>query len=206
MKVTVLNESKDFDNKDGVFEQIQTFINKKISDQEMYFSHMSIDGIDIYHDLDLYIEEHLFQIENIKVELRTASEFISDLISSIHHYVERALPELVQLSGDFYKASQSNLWEKLNDLIEAIQWIHESIMSIDREKARPSNWDKYLIIASSFETLFPNLLEALEAQDNILIADIISYEIMPLFQDIDKIKIIEDTDVEGQSNNDERQY
>ncbi|MDQ0156916.1 hypothetical protein [Robertmurraya andreesenii] len=189
MKVTVLNEIKIFDNKNNAFEHIQEFINNSLGEsQEVYFSHMNIDGIDIYHDYELYIEEHLNDIDSIKIVVKTANEFINDITTSIYQYVERALPELKQLSDDFYQSSKASFWDKLSDLLEGIQWIHESIMLIDKEKLRPANWDKYLITASSFESNFPTLLEALEAQDNILIADILSYEITPLFQDLNRIK------------------
>lgn len=189
MQVTVLNETNNFDNKSGVFEQVQTFINNALENSDVYFSHMIIDGVEVYHDFEFYIEDHLSQIENIHVEVRTASEFIQNIVESIQQYVERAFPEIKQLADSFYQSSQSGSWDKLHDLFEAIQWIHESILSIDREKARPSNWDKFLIIASSFETIFPNMLEALEARDTILIADILTYEITPLFQDIQQLNL-----------------
>lgn len=193
MKVTVLDETKNINNTNSVYEQVQTFINNTIDNKDVFFSHMVIDGVEIYHDFEFYVEDHLSEIEHIHVEVRTAEEFIQDIISSIQQYVESALPELKQLSDEFYQTSQSSSWGKLHDLFEALQWIHESIMSIDREKARPSDWDEKLVISSSFEPIFPNLLEALEAKDNILIADIITYEIIPLFQRLGQMKSSEDS-------------
>jgi len=189
MKVTVNNNTKKFENKNGVFEQIQDFLNKSLIDSEMFFSHMIIDEVEVYHDYELYIEDRLSKIENILIEVKSYLEFTNDIILSIHDYSDRALPELKQLSDAFYQSSTSSSWSNLDDLVEALQWIYNAIMSIDKEKDTPSNWDKYITIAASFEVLFPNLLEALETQDHILIADIIAYEIIPLFQDINQLDL-----------------
>lgn len=191
MQVTILDETNHFNKISGVFEQVQTFINHILENKKVYFSHMIIDGVEVYHDYEYYIEDHLSQIENIHVEVKTPTEFIQDIVDSIQQYVERALPEIKQLADSFYQSSQSESWDKLHDLIEAIQWIHESIVLIDREKAKPYDWDKFLITASSFENIFPNMMEALEARDNILIADILTYEISPLFQEIHQLNLSE---------------
>lgn len=189
MKVTVMNNTKSFDNKDGVYEQIQGFLNKVLIDNELFFSHMVIDGIEIYHDYEFYIEDRLTEIKNILIEVKSSSEFANDIILSLHDYSKKAPSELEELSNSFYQSSTSDSWQNLNELLEAVQWIYNVIMSIDKEKERPSNWDNYISIAVSFERLFPNLLEALESQDNILIADIIVYEFIPLFQNINQLDL-----------------
>lgn len=188
MKVTILNKTKQFDNIDGVFMEIQTFLSECLKGQDIYFSHFIIDGVEIYSDYEFYIEDHINEIESIKIEVKTALQFSKDIVDSIHHYTEKAIREIKILADSFYQASISESWQKLNDLLEAVQWIHEAILTIDKENSKPSDWDKYYSIVSSFEAIFPELLQALESQDNIFVADILTHEILPLFKELNQLR------------------
>lgn len=197
MRVTIQNEVKTFDNINGVFAQIQTFLNESMFEKELFFSHMVIDGVEIHNDYEFYIEDHLREIENITIEVKTERQFTDDIIISIHEYLRRAMPEIKLLSDSFYQSSSTEAWQKLSDLFEAIQWLHGAIMSISKEKSQTDNWDQYIFNASSLEGIFPDLLQALEAQDNTLIADLLAYEIIPLFEQLQQLSKNKDSDLKG---------
>lgn len=197
MRVTIQDEIKTFDNINGVFEQIQTFLDESLLEKELYFSHMVIDGVEIYNDYEFYIEDHLRKIENIIIEVKTEWQFTDDIIISIHEYLRRAMPEIKLLSNSFYQSSSTEAWKKLSDLFEAIQWIHGAIMSINNKKSQIENGEQYIFNAASLEGIFPDLLQALEAQDNTLIADLLMYEIIPLLEKLQQLKTNKGSDFKG---------
>ncbi|MDZ5471958.1 hypothetical protein SM124_09380 [Bacillus sp. 31A1R] len=184
MKIRLLNNTKYLNKSNDIYDEIEVFINDILLDGELYFSHMIIDGVEVYDNYEIYIEENLLRIENIIVEVKTVLQFFTSIILSINEYSSNAIPELKQLSTAFYNSSSSESWKKLTDFLEALQWINEAIVSINSKEIKPNHGDKYLGITASFENVFPNLLEALEGQDNIFIADILNYEIIPLLQDL----------------------
>lgn len=56
------------------------------------------------------------------------------------------------------------------------------IEKIDQIKHSIVNWGKFVKSIAVFEVELPNLMEAIENKDSILIADIIQYEILPQFE------------------------
>lgn len=184
MKVSIMDEVKEVKNTHTAFEQIEGIINDSITNSGFYLSHMNIDGVEIFTDYEFYIEDHISHIENIKIEVKSIEEFANEILTSIYDYAQRSVSEIKILSEAFYHSPSAETWGNLHDLIEAIQWMHEAINSINNESKQPSNWNSYLSIIKEFESIFPNLMEALETQDSILTADILQYEIVPVFDNL----------------------
>lgn len=184
MKVSIMDEVKEVKNTHTAFEQIEGIINDSITNSGFYLSHMNIDGVEIFTDYEFYIEDHLSHIENIKIEVKSTEEFADEILTSIYDYAQRAVSEIKVLSEAFYHSPSAETWGSLHDLIEAIQWMHEAINSINNENKQPANWNSYLSIIKEFESIFPNLMEALETKDSILTGDILQYEIAPVFDNL----------------------
>lgn len=188
MNVTILNKTITLDNND-IISQIQTHLDEILINKDKYFSHMIIDNIEIYSDYELYIDEKRSEIKEIIVVVKTTEELLMDIFTSIKNYANGAMAELNSLADVFYQTMTSETWLRFRELLEAIEWLNGALKSIDQEKTRLANPNKWLLINSSLEVLLPNLLEALESQDNILIADIITHEIIPLFEELIDIEL-----------------
>lgn len=161
-----------------VFDRINDFLVK----ETLFFSHLVIDGEEVYGDPEDYIQEHLSTIRKVEVKTLTVMEFVGELLTSLNEYAKRGIPEIGNLIEEFYQGPIENSWLTLHQLLEGIEWIYETIKSIDATKHNISGWDDFITGAATFEAELPNLLEAIENRDNILIADIIQYEILPQFQ------------------------
>lgn len=182
MKLHLQNQSHVFENSDNGIQKLIEFINEALSNENLFFSHLVIDGQDIYENHEVYMAENINVIKEVKVVTNTIEEFVNNLVVTLNDYTARGIPEIEKLINDFYQTPTEESWNTLNQLLEGIDWIYRSIKSIDMTKHSIAGWDEFIKSTASFETELPNLLNAITNRDLILIADIIQYEILPQFQ------------------------
>jgi hypothetical protein len=178
----MLGENHNFNNSEIGIQQLFETINKELIEKNVFFSHLVIDGQEVFEEHEEYIIDQIDKIKLIEVKTKTIQEFVNGLFVLLNEYTSRAIPEIEKLSSEFYQAVSENNWLALNDLLEGIEWIYETIKGIDQTKHTIVNWDEFVKCAATIEVELPNLLEAIENKDTILIADIIQYEMLPQFQ------------------------
>lgn len=158
-------------------------INEDLEKNKLYFSHLIINGKEVYSDFEEKIMEEINRIEKIELVTKTIDEFINDLTVSLNDYSNRSIPIIKQLTEQFYQSPTEESWGLLQDLLEGLNWIYNTIKSISNGELDDYK-QQLLVIANHLEIELPNLLDAMENQDFILIGDIISYEVLPQYEAI----------------------
>ncbi|ADU31859.1 hypothetical protein [Evansella cellulosilytica] len=161
-------------------------INKKVEEGDNYFSHLIVDGKEVYENHDSYLLENINGISEIRVICKSVSELTNDILLSTEKYINSAVPEIKLLAEEFYNTPTDLTWKKYDQLLEGLQWITHMIVSVDRLKHNIRNWNEYLQIVSSVDEELNHISDALEHKDYVLIADIIQYEIMDM---LEKLKV-----------------
>lgn len=182
MKVYLINEEFFIENDEQGLQKLIDTINETLAEKDVFFSHMIIDGEEVYNEPIDYLAENLRNIKQIDVKVKTIEQFINDLFVSLNKYTYQAIPEIEKLVSDFYQKPSSASWNTLEQLFEGIQWIYQTIKNIDQVNKDHFKWDEYIKVTAIFEAELPNLMNAMESQDSVLIADIVQYEILPQFQ------------------------
>ncbi|URM33457.1 hypothetical protein LLY41_02985 [Cytobacillus firmus] len=184
MILTMLDKSFSFENnKDGVHELVEV-INNVLTDENFFFSHLVIDGHEVYEDHEEYLLDNIANINIVEVIAMTIKEFIGSILVSLNTYTNRAIPEIEELINQFYQTPSEQSWLTLTELLDGIDWIYQTIKSIDSADHQIIGWDEFIKSAAVFEAELPNLLDAMENKDSILLADIIQYEFLPQFENI----------------------
>lgn len=147
-----------------------------------YFSHFVADGEEVYEEHERYLEQRAGKIKKLEVIAKQEKEFVNDLLLAGDEYIKRALPELSILAEEFSENPDAGTWAKLNDLLGGLQWLDEMLMAIGRSGTVPANWQGYLNISAKMQEEIKELAEAMENEDNVLIGDIIQYELQPVFE------------------------
>lgn len=196
MKLLLLDETYTYNNDEESIDKMFGEILEKISETDLQFSHLVIDGEEVYENYGEYILERLNEVDTVEVVLKTVKELINETLLSTESYIKRAIPEIETIVDEFYQNPSQQTWEKLKQLIEGIQWIAQVILSIDQFEEKLANWEDYLTNLATLQNELPNLLEALQNQDALLIADVIQYEILPIFELLQK-NVTETIDNEG---------
>lgn len=195
MKIYILDKVLEYNNDesiiDNMFQEIENMLNKS----SYFFSHIIVDDLEIYEDYQNYFFDNIRNIREVKVISGTLKELAKNIMVTTIDYINRAVPEIEILSSEFYKTPTAQSWRKFSDLLEGITWVIDSFATIDtNERLRDivssyEEWNCYAKDAYSLQELLGELEKIILNEDMVSMADILSYEINPLFENMkDKLE------------------
>lgn len=165
--------------------------------ESYYFSHFIVDGIEVYEDHENYLIINLDRIEKLEVIAKKEKEFINDVLLSAEEYLKRAKPELAALPEGFYANPTTDTYASFDQLLGGLQWLDEMLSIVGSSYEHPESWEKFIGLSETMKSEIANLGEAVESSDNVLVADIIQYELIPIFEELE-LAIGTAIDTEGQ--------
>ena len=124
------------------------------------------------------------------------TELVNDTILSSYDYIKNAIPLITKLSDEFYQLPSNSSWKQLTNLFEGIQWIIQTLTQIDSINDLNSiinyeKWNEYVQAVSQLNEFIPELENSIINKDNILIGDLLLYEIVPTFENmLDKLQLL----------------
>ncbi|MGE7544926.1 hypothetical protein [Sporosarcina newyorkensis] len=193
MKLLFQEQIVEFEQRPSADDVIEA-INKLLK-RDFYFGHLVADGVEITEEPELFLTKELGTIESLVIIGIPAKEFINDLLLSAEEYTERAKPYISNLFNAFYNNPAGEDWASLAELFEGIQWLSTMIDTVAVSTVCPTNWATINASVAELQCELKNLEEALENTDTVLIADMLQYEVLPVFEEIAKeIKEIIDTE------------
>mgnify|MGYP001167323179 FL=1 len=208
MKIYVLDKVLEYPNREDEISNIFNEIDDIISTSKYTFSHLEVDGYTVYEDFHNYFLDNIRSIEEVKVIAKTFKQFVEEILNTTAEYFENAIPEIEILSEEFYKTPTGESWNKLSDLIEGVKWIMDSVVLVDQSDEIKDivksyeTWNLYAKDIYSLRELLEEFEEILENDDFVSTADILSYEIAPLFNGmLDKLNALVDREVDTSALN-----
>lgn len=171
-----------------------------ILENKYYFSHLNINGIEVTEEPELYLENYLTQLETVEIIAIPAKKFINELLLSTDEYLSRAIPVLKTTAEHFYDVAQVSHWYDIHDLLGAIQWLFAMTDTVGGSDERPANWRQMEEEVNKLSDVIKEFEEALENKDQVLIADLLTYEILPIFEDMSAV-ITHEMDKDGENGN-----
>lgn len=190
MKIYILDKILEYCNSEDIIDEIFNKIDSIINSTNLVFSHLIIDGIDVYDNYYDYFLDNIKNIEEVRVVTKTIKGISQDIILSTIDYIDRAMPEIEILADEFYKQPLQGSWNKLIQLLEGIKWIIDSFVIIDSNPELKDivnsyeEWNLYAKDIHELGGLIREFEEILENSDFVSTADILSYEIAPLFKEM----------------------
>ncbi|WP_079710768.1 hypothetical protein [Paraliobacillus ryukyuensis] len=196
MKITLNNdENTAVTHKLTTAEEAIETINGLLVNQYI-LDHLVIDGQEVYSDFEDYIASYFDDITMIQIIAKNRSQFINETLLMAESYLENAIPQLVPLADQFYRNPTSRTWDVFSQFSEGLQWLIDMIIKVDGLEEKPTNWIDFVSIYQEIQEPINELSDALENQDNTLIADIINYEIKVLYEKLQSL-ITQTIDTEG---------
>lgn len=190
MIIHILDKTLEYENKKDILDTMFKEINDIVSGTNLIFSHLIIDDLEVYDDFYDYFLDNIKNIEEVIVVTKTIKKMSEEILLSTVDYLERAIPEIEILSNEFYKTPSKESWKKLMDLIEGIKWIMDTFAAIDSNEQLKNivnsyeEWNIYAKDIYELNELIIEFEEILENSDFVSTADILSYEIIPLFNNM----------------------
>src|SRR5690625_1174454 len=184
MKLIYKDEATTLARNELAFEQIFKKVNKLMEKELLIFSHLIVDGAEVYNNHEQYINERLHNIAQIEIVMRTTKEMIHETMVSIYNYLTDAIPSIQNLVEQSYSGFQEETWNNLAQLVEGMEHIVSFINFTRKVDEKPSNWEQINDAFSTCEQQFKTLLTALEQQDTIEITFILSSGIQPAYEQL----------------------
>ncbi len=187
LKIYVENEVLEYENNKNEIDNILYEIDNKISKSSNIFSHMIVDGSEVYESYYDYFLDNINVIEKVEVISCEYKKLVDNILVSTINYIGRIPTEIEHLANKFYREPGVEDWNSLSDLLDGISWIMNTFSSIDQDKrlnevvTNYENWNLYAKEVFSLQELLIVFEEALSSNNNVSIADILSYEIVPIF-------------------------
>ncbi|UOQ48302.1 hypothetical protein MUN88_20050 [Gracilibacillus caseinilyticus] len=200
MKFVLNNDENSFNsqaikNTEEVIENINKYVG-----EEHILSHLIIDNQEVYNNMESYIDKYFHRIDTIQIITKTTVQFINDTFITAEEYISNALPQLEKLIDQFYNNPTAADWHHFKQFTDGLQWLSDMLVNIDTLKERPTNWQVYVSVYHELEGQVHELAEGVENQDHTLIADVINFEIKPLYERL-KHLITNTIDSEGSRPN-----
>lgn len=209
MKIYIEDEVLEFYNDVNEIENILNIINEKVQKSYKILNFIRIDDVEIYNDYKDYFVNNIKNIEKVEIFLNTYKELVNNILISILDYTNKTPDIIESLSDRFYKNPDKAAWDNLNNLLEGISFILNTFKSIDEDKRLKDvvksyeEWNLYAKEIFAIQEILPDFKEALSNEDSITIADILSYEIIPIFNNI-KERVLVLLNMEGVLNDTNR--
>jgi hypothetical protein len=185
MKLIINGQTEDFENSTNAIERVLTRIQEILDQENLEFSHLVIDGIAVYQDYENYLKEKIETIVEIIAETLMLKPLIEETLDSAFTYIGNALKPLAEA---YYQSPGSEDWKRLADLFDGIGWLLETmnrIDQIDQLNQYLTNydiWNEYVQVMKVLNVQIPELEQAMINKDQVLIGDLLLYEIMPVFE------------------------
>ncbi|WP_183187416.1 hypothetical protein [Brevibacillus panacihumi] len=176
----ILYEGQDTNQLTAVFHTAY----KLIADKGQVYSHITVDGIDVYQDPLASLLAAGKAVENVVIKAVSVEKFKTEILCSISEYISRSIPELERLSGKFYLNPDQEAWHGVSQLLEGIQWIEKAVLYLSTNSTDTDS-ESLLLKFNVIEEV--KMLEmAITQQDLVLVGDILKYEIISRFTNIEQ--------------------
>ncbi|MGG4497718.1 hypothetical protein [Brevibacillus reuszeri] len=172
MRLFVAKQEYVLEFHDKVADTILEIINQDIAEQDLVLCGFYIDGEEYYGDIFELMVNRGESIQSVKAIVFTEKELKQDSIRSIQEYISNALPLLSHLYNDFYSTPSQKTWENLGQLVEGLEWIGKAVEFIKSAGLH------------DFKKEVEDIAIAVSQQDTGLIGDLIQYEIIPRFEEM----------------------
>ena len=194
MKLFILDKTFELENKIESVETIFDNIKQALEETEYNFSYMIVDGEEVHNEFELYLEDNIKSVDEVKVVMLSTKEVIRENLVTIDEYVESAIPIISNLADRFQKGSDSDNWDQISELFEGIGFIFYTLESIDTmentDEIVPnySAWNGYVSEVRTLEEILKELNIAVENKDEVSISELLTSKVVPIFEKI-KVKL-----------------
>lgn len=193
MRLKILDETMEFPNDQEAIPEISQTIEEKLDAARLHFSHFIADGQEQYDRLDDFLWDHIAGLETIKIIACTYQELARNILLSAWDYLKGATPKVEKLAAEFYKGAGKQSWQSLAQLSEGMQWLLNSFDLLDQQMRQQNfnldqdhfpGWEHYLHHIHSLKEKILELNEAISSNDQVLVGDLLNYEIVDLFKQL----------------------
>jgi hypothetical protein len=169
--------------REGV-ETLFTRIEQELDSLQLYFDYLVVDGAVVTDDPQGFIETHLDTVENIEVHFFAADQYLAKIIEVLQAFLDNALPAIAQMAAEFYGKPGPDTWGRFDTALDGMKSLIGLIQGVMNDASLANKLDEISSLGASLQDNLATLLDAVQRGDNTLVADVLTYEILPFFENL----------------------
>ncbi|WP_261303479.1 hypothetical protein [Paenibacillus andongensis] len=182
MLVNLLSETIEYSNDKQGIDLLFNNLAILLAEDKYFLSHILLNDNEIYSDFRMKIEDEIKQIESLQIILLTPVERKIETINTLFDYLTSALPSLHVLVERLYQGDEEKVSSSLSEFSEGAQWVISALHYLQESEASSSNNLFFRETLSKLQAQFIQMFSSLQEKDFIGLADLITYEQIPLLQ------------------------
>ncbi len=187
MHVAISNIEFEVENTQQGVEVLSQRIEETMSELDVYFSHLVIDGAEVSDAPFDYVSKNLEGICNIDVLFLTVHQYLQQVLGIVDTFLEKALPTIREVADEFYASPNDETWQQFDSGMSGMSsllGIIDSMVSIPALASQKGRFEK---LGESVGGDLENLKNAALAKDYTLMADILHYEVIPFMESLHQL-------------------
>lgn len=188
MKIIYNKKIVEYENNKNKINDIFKMINDQLEADQLSLLHLVIDGLVVKENYYDYFLKNIETIQRVEIVAEDLGTLVKETLRSTSEYLANAVFQTKPLADAFYQIPKQETWSNLADLLEGIGWLFETIENIDKIKNlnqmlnNYESWNCYVIAMRELITVMPELEDAMNHKDQVLIGDLLYYEVFPVFE------------------------
>lgn len=148
----------------------------------------NVDGIRIQLELTDYLTGRLAVVKEIEIITQSVQALVLDTINSAYDYIQKAIPLIRRMAIEFEMEPDAITWQSLNELLEGLNWLVESMEKMNTQKSLETTvndypaWNQYAQVTYNLIPILKDLDAALRNKNNRKVGRILSKDIVPAFE------------------------
>jgi hypothetical protein len=174
-------------NEPAALEDLNEQLKQTLAERKEYYSHAIVNGKEIHEAYEEYLQNHIAGIDHIEIVSQTYRQLMDGTLLTFKEYLERALPEIGRLADGFYQGADADVWLRFDEFIEALSWMLQALDSLGKESAVDDQRSEFVQANARLQEKTLPLSDAIKANDTTLLGDLLSYEIVPELELLQKV-------------------
>ena len=171
-------------------EEFWKSIVSKLHSSSKYIRTVSIDGTTYIYDYERSIVQQFETIKQIDIVSLTEEELLQESLSELKEYCKKVQTACDSIGSLFYSEMSEKAWEYFSKLVEAIQWVNQSISGVmqilERTQSESALLEALKETLTALEQCIRQLDAALSSKEFIAAGDIIRYELGDIITALDQ--------------------
>jgi len=149
---------------------------------------VDIDGAVFREGYEAELLQRIMNIREVHFHTVQGEALVSDIIEELKGYIPKVLQAMESISDLFYGEMTPDDWNLFSRLIEAINWVEQSVRVVIDQFKRFSGVETegqpFYMFVEQLPAKLRELEESLERYDPVAAGDLIKYELRELFEQL----------------------
>lgn len=184
MEIVMLDQKFACKNEIAAVEQVFQQLSQWMEETGQQLVCLDIDGVEVSDGYEQYIVDHLADIQQIVVKVKTVRQLLADSLVLVRDYLERAIPAIDKLVDEFYHDVTPDTWKRFAQLLEGMDFILNRLEAVNQHAEWYFNARQFSLSKDNLSAKITMLQEAMVSQDRVWLSDLLLYEIVPVFKSL----------------------